>query len=394
MKPKWVVAGVVSILITGFLMNSSSGNPQSDKEALAKRLVHDVAGIHENDLVLLSGGVRDFELLENLATHVRMVGADPLVTVNSERMGRRYYDMVAAKYDSQVPAFDLKLGGLITASINVDFGETPELFSDVPPERFAAVGKAAAPIADLLLKRSVRQVNLGNGMYPTASLAKQWGVSQEDLTKIFWAGVNADYSKLQETGNAVRGVLESGKELRITNPNGTDLKVRIEGRPVFVSDGVISNEDTKQGGAACQVWLPAGEVFLAPVPGTAEGKVVVNHQFYEGKEVPGLTLTYKAGKLVSMTAQSGMERLKAQYDAAGEGKDLFAYVDLGINPDVSVPPGSKMNVWMAAGNVAVGVGNNSWTGAGNYSNFALANFLPGSTVTVDGKVLIENGKLK
>jgi leucyl aminopeptidase (aminopeptidase T) len=391
MKTIRIIVGAVFAVTAGFLMVLQA---ESDKEGLARKLVYEVAGVQENDLVLISGGTRDFELLENMATHVRMLGAHPLVTVGSERMERRYYDMVPAKYDSQTPEFASRLAGLVTVAINVAFGENPGLLSDVAAERIATLSKANAPTTEVMLKRNVRQVFMGNDMYPTANLAKQWGVSQEELAKIFWAGVNTDYAKLRATGEAVRSVLASGKEAHITNPNGTDLKVRIEGRPVFISDGVISPEDAREGGSACQVWLPAGEVYLAPVPGTAEGKVVVDHQFVEGKKVSGLTLTYKAGKLVSMTGQSGMERLQAQYDAAGEGKDLFAYIDVGINADVYIVPGSKMNAWMPAGNVTVGVGNNSWTGGGNYSAFALANFLPGSTLTVDGKVLVENGKLK
>jgi leucyl aminopeptidase (aminopeptidase T) len=126
------------------------------------------------------------------------------------------------------------------------------------------------------------------------------------------------------------------------------MKVQIEGRPVFVSDGVISADDVQTGGAACSVWLPAGEVYLTPVPGTAEGKVVGDRQFFQGEEIQDLTLTFKAGKLTSMTAKSGLERLKALYDAAGPGKDEFAGIDIGINPNVHLVPGSRMVAMMPA----------------------------------------------
>ena len=101
----------------------------------------------------------------------------------------------------------------------------------------------------------------------------------QELTKIFWAGVNVDYTKLKSKGEAIQKLLTSGKEIHITNRNGTDLKVQIAGRPFFISDGIISEEDIKKGGSACQVWLPAGEVYLTPVPGTANGKVIVDVQF-------------------------------------------------------------------------------------------------------------------
>lgn len=384
-------AGLISILISGCAPEKAI---TTDYEALAQKLVTQCASIHEGDFVIIWGGVRDVELLENIAVHVRKQGAFPLVVHGSDRMTRRMYDDVPAKYDSQTPEFDLKLASMITARITVDIGETMDLLAHVPPERRAARSKAYAPGFDLILKRNVRQVNLGNGLYPTKALAELFEVSLEELSKIFWDGVNVDYSKLQATGEAAKTVLASGKEVHITNPNGTDIKVRIDNRPVFVSDGVISPDDIQRGGAACVVWLPAGEVYLTPVPGTAEGKVVVDRQFYQGKEIQGLTLTFKAGRLTSMTAESGLEPLKARYDAAGPGKELFAAIDIGINPNVYLVPGSRMVAWMPSGMIAVGIGGNTWAGGENNAPYGLYNFLPGSTLKVDGNVLVENGTLK
>ncbi|GAH41499.1 unnamed protein product, partial [marine sediment metagenome] len=115
---------------------------------------------------------------------------------------------------------------------------------------------------------------------------------------------------------------------------------------------------------------------------------------YQGQDIRDLTLTFEAGKLVSMTAESGLERLQAMYDAAGPGKDLFAVVDAGLNPNVRIPSGSQMVGWMPAGMVTIGFGTNTWAGGGNSANFALYGHLPGSTLKVDGKIVVENGSLK
>jgi leucyl aminopeptidase (aminopeptidase T) len=385
-----LVAVLAGIPIAGCSQRKS---PPVDYEALAQKLVNQCANIHEGDYVLISGGVRDFELLENVAVHVRKAGAFPLVSLYSDRMRRRNFDDVPAKYDSQNAEFELKLAGLITAWIDVDSTEKKSLLAGLPPERVAASRKASSPVNELLLKRNVRYVNLGNELYPTSDRAREFGLSREELSKIFWDGVNVDYSRLQATGKAIKDVLASGKQVHITNRNGTDLTVQIEGRPVFVSDGVISADDVKTGGAACWTYLPAGEVFLAPVLGTAEGKFVVDAQFFQGAEVQGLTLTFKAGKLASMTAKSGLEPLKALYDAAGPGKEVFAFIDVGINPNVHVVPGSRMACWMPAGMVTVGIGDNTWAGGKNDVGYDLCSFLPGCTLQVDGKTLVDKGDL-
>jgi aminopeptidase len=368
--------------------------PKVDKDAIAERLVATCTGVHEDDVIVVSGGSDDLELLENIAVQVRKRGASPLLTFGSDRLTRRMYDDVPASYDTKLPRWSMKLAETATGWISVDYGDDPGLLAHVSPQRFADRNKAFQPINELMLKRNLRQVNLGNGLYPTASLAKQFGITKEQLSGIFWSGVNTDYSKLQSTGGAVKKALVGGRKVRVTNANGTDVTFGIEGRRVFVSDGVISPEDMKEGGAACQVWLPAGEVYVTAVPGTAEGKVVVDRHFYQDKEILGLELTFKGGKLASMSAKSGIEPLQALYDASGEGKDEFAGIDFGINSNVAIPAGSRMVAWVPAGMVTVGFGNNVWAGGSNNASFGLFGFIPGSTVEVDGKAVVKKGVLE
>ena len=392
-----VTLSVLATAGTLLMVSASAGRQKEGKgknEALAQKLVGQCISIHEGEIVLITGGVRDAELLEDLAVQVRKVGAFPLIALGSDRLARLMYTNVPEKYDSQAHELDLKLMNMVTAIINVDYSATEGALARIPASRIAARGKAALSVTDVLVKRGVRGLNLGNNLYPTAELAKRFGLSQPELSKMFWDAVNVDYSKLQITADAVRGTLAGGKEVHITNPNGTDLKVRIEGRPVLTSDGVVSPEDMKKGFAASQAYLPAGEVFVAPVPGTAEGTVVVDRQFFQAKEISGLKLTFKKGKLISMTAKSGLEPLKALYDASGAGKDLFGVIDLGINPAVSSGPGSKFLTWVPAGMVSLVCGNNVWADGENKTGFGLASFLPGSTVKVDGKILVENGVAK
>lgn len=366
----------------------------SETEALAQKLVNQCAHIQEGEFVLVSGGVRNLQLLEDIAVNVRKLGAFPLLSIESDRMTRRMFTDVPEKYDSQKPEASLKLFGMVDAVINVEYSDSIGLLADIPAERLVKIGKAYEPVNELVAKRNIKGVNLGNGLYPSEASAKQFGMTQKELSDLFWKGVNTDYSELESSGKSVQKALMEGKEIQITNPNGTDLKIRIENRSVIVSDGVLSDDDLKKGYATSQVYLPAGEAYLAPVSGTAEGKVVVDRQFYQGKEITGLTLTFKAGKLTSMTAKSGLDPLKKLYDAAEPGKEEFAFIDLGLNPNVQVKAGSKLVAWMPAGMVTIGIGNNIWAGGDNKSTYSNAFFLPGSTVKVDGKILVENGILQ
>jgi aminopeptidase len=367
----------------------------TDLEQLAERLVRQSAAVKEGEVVWVSGGAESMELLENIAVQVRKAGAFPFITVGSDRLAKRLYTDVPEKYDSQTDQLDLKLAEVVNVTIAVDRNTAEGLFADADPKRLAARAKANEGLQDAYIKHNVRAVEVGNGLYPQEWLAPRYGMTPEELAKTFWGGVNIDYTDLQARGAQVSAALAAGSELHITSPAGTDLKVRVQGRPYGVSDGIISAEDLKKGAANMSVYLPAGEVYTTPVPGTAEGKIVVKKDYFQGQEINDLTLTFSAGKLVSMTGSGpGFDKLKAAYDAAGEGKDIFAFVDFGINPNVKLPANSQLATWVPAGTVTLGLGNNVWAGGDNKTAYNYGVSLPGTTVTLDGKPVVEAGQLK
>ena len=117
--------------------------------------------------------------------------------------------------------------------------------------------------------------------------------------------------------------------------------------------------------------------------------------FFRGKQIDNLTLTISGGKVTGMTgAGPGYADYKAVYDAVEDNrKNLFAFVDLGINPNVKLPASSAVGTWVPAGAVTVGTGSNTWAGGDNSVSYGDTIFLPGSTVTLDGKAIVENGML-
>jgi len=104
-----------------------------DPEAVSNRIITQVAGVKENDVVFINGGVRDFELLEDLNIDSRKVGAFPLLGVSSDRMVKKYYEEVPEKYDTQSPDLDLKLATLPNVAITVDSNESEGVLSEISP---------------------------------------------------------------------------------------------------------------------------------------------------------------------------------------------------------------------------------------------------------------------
>ena len=266
----------------------------------------------------------------------------------------------------------------------------PEIFAAVSPERRQKLAKAEQPALELARKRNLRLVELGNGFAPSPTRAKELGISEAELSKLFWDGLNADYAAVQTKCDALKTALAAGKQLAITHPNGTNLTVKLKGKKLMTSDGVISDADIKAGGPGVQVWIPAGEVYF--VPGGAEGKIVDDRFVFDGNVLEGLTLDVKAGKSTSINAKSGWDAMKKHYDLAGPGKTELSAVDFGCNP--AFKSAGKLETFIAAGTVTLFFGGNLWAGGNNKEPFDFQLFLPGTTVMLDGKPLIKDGALQ
>ena len=373
--------------------STTTTSAPTDLKKLAERIVTQSAGVKEGEIVLVSGSARDMELLENIVTEIDKVGGNAMLEINSERMAKRSYTDVDPKFDSKEPKLGLAMAKIVNVTINVDSQETDGLLADIPPARLAARGKAGQPVGDEFRKNKVRNVNVGNDLYPTSWRAERFEVPLADFTKMFWEGVNIDYANLQATGEKARTAL-TGKEMEITHPNGTSLKLNIDAKPAYISDGIISADDVAKG--SLDVYLPAGEAAILVAANSGDGKFIIEKDFFQGKEVRNVVLTFEKGKLTSITGEGdGFAKLKESYDAAqGEGKDILSYVDLGINSNYVLSPKSKLGNWVSAGMVSVGSGNNTWAGGSNNATGGAGGHLAGATVKIDGKVIVENGVLK
>lgn len=374
---------------------SSAATPPVDLEALARRIVTQSAGVKEGEAVLITGRLQDAELMEDLAVEVARAGGFPMIEYGSDRLSKRLFFDVPEKYDARQDALVAKLVDAVDVVISLGNGTSENLFEGADPKRVAARAKANEAVAEAMFKRGVRLVELGNNLYPTAWRAERFGMDQDALARMFWEGVSMDYTELQKRGAQIRAALAAGNVVHVTNPNGTDLTFRIQGRKVGVSDGIISEEDVREGGAAVSVYLPAGDVYTTPVPGSAQGTLVDTGGSFRGKKIDRLALTIADGKVTAMEGSGpGYADLKAMYDASDDPRKAeFSFLNLGINPAVKLGQGSAGS-WVPAGAVTVGTGANAWAGGDNHSGMGQTVFLPGSTVTLDDKPIVENGELK
>ena len=85
--------------------------------------------------------------------------------------------------------------------------------------------------------------------------------------EIFARTVPLDYERLGRVAESMQRILDEAETVQISAPGGTDIQIGLRGRAAFVDDG-----DLRSAGNGGN--LPAGEVFISPETGTADGLIV------------------------------------------------------------------------------------------------------------------------
>jgi len=117
-------------------------------------------------------------------------------------------------------------------------------------------------------------------------------------------------------------------EVRVTSPIGTDISFRIGDRPVNLQDGDASKARTDQGVILIdrEIELPAGSIRVAPLEETVNGVVAFPHSQWDGRPVIGLRITFERGRIVGVTADSGLEAVQAELDSVPSANSRWASI--------------------------------------------------------------------
>ena len=212
---------------------------------------------------------------------------------------------------------------------------------------------------------------------------------------VYVAALDVDYAALSRQQDAAIARLRSG-EVRVTSPDGTDLRFRIGDRPFNKQDGDASNKrmTTARVRVDREIELPAGVLRVAPIESSVNGVLAIPKARFGDATVTGARLTIADGVVVKASAESGEPALQAFLKSA-PGASRFREFCLGFNPKLVVPPGSTALPYYGygAGVVRMSLGDNEEVGGEVRGGGVRWLFFPQTTVSVGGSTLVQNGKL-
>jgi aminopeptidase len=267
--------------------------------------------------------IESIDVPENITCELvrmaRAAGADPLVTLKSNRVLR---SMLTHGSDEQLQLIAdteaLRMKN-VQAYIGLRGSKNVTEMSDVPDERMKAYQKIWwRPVHGDIRVRKTRWVVL---RYPTPSMAQSAGMSTDGFEDFFFDVCTMDYAKMSRAMQPLQKRMEAADKVKIVGP-GTELAFSIKGIPAVACDGKLN--------------IPDGEVFSAPVRDSINGTVQFNTPtIYNGIRFDNIRLEFKAGQIIKATG-SDTDALNRIFDS-DPGARYTGEFAIGFNPYVTTP---------------------------------------------------------
>lgn len=384
-----MIAALAAVLLVPVAAAHAEG---PDHDSIADNLVNQSLAVRPGEIVVIGGGPSEIELMAALQVAVSKAGGQPVVTLNLPRANKRAVLETPMEHLGQLPTAGLLLSKMADVFINVGSVQDPGLFADVPEERLAAGRQAGAPLARTFKNMRFRTATLGQtGGIPTAAYAESVGAAYDEVSSIFWQAVAVPPEELATRAGQLGALMTDGAAVRVTSSAGTDLTFAVDRLPARINAGRVADIAAATG--PTNVWLPAGEAYACVKPGSAKGTLVVPWTTFRGTPVKNLRLTFEGGRMTALSADENAQMLKEFFAASDSDLAELSVLDLGVNPHSRTPTGSRYYSWEMGGMVTLALGNNGWAGGDNESDAALSLHVPGSTLAIGGKTVVQDGKL-
>lgn len=202
--------------------------------------------------------------------------------------------------------------------------------------------------------------------------------------------VDSDPVATGAVGAKAARVLAKGRELHLTAPNGTNVRLRLRRRAPWVDDGRIGRENRLHRPSVTTV--PGGTVVVAVDERSAHGTAIADRpSFLSQGRVDGGQWDLERGRLTEYWYTDGSDAFEIEFATAPKGREVLGLFALGLNP--AVPAGVPHAEDASAGTVTLAIGGNAAYGGSNTCRYLSWLTLGEATVAVDGVPLVDRGEL-
>jgi len=338
-------------------------SPDPRARPMARTVLRRSLRVARGERVAIESWTETLEFANAFVLEALRIGARPILLYQDEPT---YW--AAA---TEVPAANLaKLGDHARAALERSdalvsfFGPSDrERFHSLPRPTMLRLSEYRDALYAAAAEAKARAVQIALGRASPAS-ARMYGVELAPWRDELIEGTLVNPNELHRRATTVVRRLCRGRELRVHHPNGTELHLRLRGKPPEVSDGLVRRAPKRGGWNLVQ--LPAGVVSVDLDQRVADGTFQANVPTAVGVsvavgEVAGGRWRFENGRLRHARYERGQELFEQSYGTAGPARDRPGTLSIGLNPRIDRAPLLE-DQGLGTITLQIGYGPEAWRG--------------------------------
>jgi aminopeptidase len=350
---------------------------------LAKTLSTYCLAADNKDVISIGATPAAESLVVALYEELIRAGAFPVVNMLPESCNQALLEKGKSIHFEHPNPYSLAGVKTLTGTTRICSSTNTRALSSVRPERQAALAKANAP-----LRKYFSKLKWNVTLFPTQAYAQDADMSLGAFEDYVYGATFSDENNpvsawrnlTRKQARLIRN-LEGAETVRIVGAD-TDLTLSVKGRTFMNSDGRRN--------------MPSGEVFTGPIETSAEGYISYDFPVCNGgREIDGIRLVFKKGRVVEAQASKNEAYLKAMLNMDPGARRLG---ELGIGTNFKIQRFIKNILFdeKIGGTVHLALGSSyPETGGKNKSTLhwdMIKDLRKGGELIVDGKVIQRDGK--
>jgi len=358
---------------------------------LAQLLVGYSVKVQPGDWVLVRGHVISEPLVTEVVREVVKAGGNPTVQLSGDGIEEAYLREASEEQLEWVSPVNKLLFNEADVLMNMRETANTRSLTGINPNKERIRAVANRELSETYMRRSAaKELRWVGTQFPCPAYAQEADMSLSEYEDFVYGATFVDtddpiaeWQKIHDEQQKIIDWLVGKKIVTVKSPNA-DLTLSIEDRTFINSDGENN--------------MPSGEIFTGPVEDSANGWVHFTYPaIRSGREVEGVRLAFKDGKVVEASAKKNEEYLLTQLES-DEGAKYLGEFAIGTNYGIQQFTKSILFDEKIGGtfHMAVGAGYPE-TGSKNKSSIHwdfICDLKEDSEIRVDGELLYKNGEFQ
>ena len=348
-------------------------------QQLAKLLLeYSVQAKHGDKIWIRATGLLSLTLAKEVYTESIKLGAHPYLDIADDSLLPSYFSLAAPHQLEARPDIEEFISTWADKIITIVAEEDTRALAGVDPHKFVIKQKT---------KQKIREVTMTKPWVltyvPTKGLATDAQMSLSEFEDFYFGATLRDWKKEGKRFTKLGKRLTNAKKIEVMGKE-THLTLSAVGR-TFIPDNGECN-------------MPGGEVFTAPVDTSVEGHVYFEFPLLRsGRLITDIRFWFEKGRIVKATAGQNEDLLLKMLDTDTGARTLGEFA-IGMNPGITRYMNNTLFDEKIEGTIHMAFGE-AYAECGGINKSAMHVDIvkdmrsKGSTVTVDGEIILQDGKL-